>query len=116
MKKLLPFVFTALVIMGIISLELNSSTESLLDEVWLFMGSDTKYAAGYSHEAFNQVRAGNPEWIVYDLLGQPLRTDSYEDGSKVLIYSSAPGSLHRRRDILIKHGAVQKVFAEAFLD
>lgn len=116
MKKLFAAVAVALVIIPIVSLELNSSTESLLDELWLFMGSDTQYAAGYSHESFSQVMVGASEARVYDLLGPPLRTDVFEDGSKVLIYSSATGSLHRRRDILIKHEAVQKVFAGAFLD
>jgi hypothetical protein len=116
MKKLLAVVAVVLVITPIISLELNSPTESLLDELFLFVGSETEYAAGYSHESFHQVRAGDSEARVYGLLGPPLRTDVYEDGSKVLIYSSAKGSIHRRRDILIKHKTVRKVFAEAFFD
>ncbi|MCH2101610.1 MAG: hypothetical protein MK209_06780, partial [Planctomycetes bacterium] len=74
MKKLLVFAVVALVIRGIVSLEFNSPTESFFDELWLFVAADTEYAAGFSHESFNQIRAGDSEATVYDLLGQPLRT------------------------------------------
>lgn len=106
-----------MVIAGIVSLEFNSPTESAFEEILLFLAADTEYASGFSHEAFSQVKAGDSEAHVYDLLNRPLQTDLYEDGSKYLIYSaSTDGTTHRRRDILIKDETVKKVFAEMYWD
>jgi len=118
MKKLTAFVVSALVIVaGIVSLETISPTESAVEEIWLLLGGDTEYAAGFSHEAFGQIKVGDSEALVYDLVGDPLRTDIYEDGSICLWYSNSPAEgLHRRREILLKDGAVIKVFSELFFD
>jgi len=103
-----------LIVTGIVLLELHSPTESAFEEFWLFLAADTEYAAGYSHESFRQITAGSSEALVYALVGQPLRTAIYEDGSKYLIYSN--GSFYRRREVLIKDGTVSKVFSELFID
>ena len=119
MRKVVVFVVGALfVLAGIASLEFNSPTESAFEEGILFLASDTEYASGFSHEAFHQIKVGDAEARVYELLGQPLQANLDEDGSTtMLIYSaSTDGSIHRRRDILISDDAVKKVFAEMWWD
>ena len=99
------------------SLESISPTGSSVEETWLLIAGDTEYAAGFSHEAFDGIKVGDSGAHVREILGEPMRTDKYQDGSDYLWYSnSPPGTHHRRRHLLLKNGVVIEVIAEMYFD
>jgi outer membrane protein assembly factor BamE (lipoprotein component of BamABCDE complex) len=118
MKKLTALAISLLVIVGLfVVLESLSPTESSMDEVILLVSGDTEYAEDFTEEAFARIQLGDTESHVRELLGEPIRSDSYDDGSSYLWYSRSPSSTHyRQRHFQIKNGLVAEIIADLYFD
>ena len=118
MKKLTAVIIILLLIVGFfVVLESLSPTESSGDEVLLLLAGDTGYAPDFTQEAFAEIKVGDSEARVQSLLGEPIRSDSYDDDSNYLWYSNSPSGTHyRQRHLLIKDGVVVEIIAGFYFD
>lgn len=94
----------------------------LLDGIdgWFFsrgFEEETEYAAGYSHEAFRQLRLGMAPGDVIALLGPPLERGSLGAAMETWRWSRSPGDKgYRVRAVIFDRDRVIDIFSELHVD
>ena len=78
---------------------------------------DSKYSKGYSHSKFLLIKTGMSVSEVYNILGEPIRSDKKGADYYCLWYSMSPNSTHyRRRNIIFENNRVAKIHSEFYID
>ncbi len=83
----------------------------------LLVKEDTRFAPGYSHAKFSQVKVGMSAADVLSLLGPPLEQRQSDDGKERWWWSRSPGShSYRFRLVVFEGGQVSRIVHEFYVD
>jgi hypothetical protein len=107
-------------VLAVAILEVRSPFERVWDELFfLIAGEETRFAPGYSDDAFGSVHMGDTEARVRELLGSGVWEYPEQAGEPktAIHYSDSPGSTHfRRRFVAFENGKVTEIIADLYVD